>query len=599
MQEHPLKWPAALLGLYAAAAAGSDDPAGFDAGRDNQAGLTFSPDGKTAFWAEWDGDWGSSESQPRSIFISRRQPGGWSEPEPAPFSGPYSDDDPFVSPDGRWLYFASERPPADGEADIWRYSLAGDDRLERLAISSDAAEYSPIVVNSGALYFASAREGGPGRGDIYRADARGDGFAAPEPLGPAINSATGEWNLWVSGNETELIFEASSRPTNVSTPGDLYYSRNTPAGWTAAVPIEALNTARSDLMPRFDAAGEALYVTTVPDGRHARVRQVDWAPLRAELTSSYAPTLAVVNRSSHEVTFVDLGNAEIVARVATGEGPHLVSNLDSGRLAVTGYGEFPKPHAEPVAARPPFVTAINSRLTLIDTTERSALMDVAIDDCRKPHASWIVDGRAYVTCEGEREVVAVDLESGQVLRRYASRQDGSHVLRFDASSRVLAVANTGSGSVTLIDVDDGDTSVVPVDTGSEGLALVDGRFWVGNAIAGSVAVIDPRERRVVGQADEVCGFPIALDGRQADVVWIACFASAELVAIDKDTMSVARRIPLDANPLHMIVHPERDLAYASLPRANAIAEIDLLSGRELRRIRVGIEPDGLQWAGRP
>jgi hypothetical protein len=36
--------------------------------------------------------------------------------------------------------------------------------------------------------------------------------------------------------------------------------------------------------------------------------------------------------------------------------------------------------------------------------------------------------------------------------------------------------------------------------------------------------------------------------------------------------------------------------YVSLPRRNAIAEIDLDSGSELRRIDVGIEPDGLRWA---
>jgi hypothetical protein len=46
----------------------------------------------------------------------------------------------------------------------------------------------------------------------------------------------------------------------------------------------------------------------------------------------------------------------------------------------------------------------------------------------------------------------------------------------------------------------------------------------------------------------------------------------------------------------MILHPDRELAYVSLPRKNVVAEIDLDSGKELRRIRVGIEPDGLRWA---
>jgi hypothetical protein len=44
------------------------------------------------------------------------------------------------------------------------------------------------------------------------------------------------------------------------------------------------------------------------------------------------------------------------------------------------------------------------------------------------------------------------------------------------------------------------------------------------------------------------------------------------------------------------MHPKRELAYVSLPRQNAIAEIDLHSGSELRRLNVGIEPDGLRWA---
>jgi hypothetical protein len=49
-------------------------------------------------------------------------------------------------------------------------------------------------------------------------------------------------------------------------------------------------------------------------------------------------------------------------------------------------------------------------------------------------------------------------------------------------------------------------------------------------------------------------------------------------------------------PLNVAVHPDRELAYVSLPRANAIEEIDLLTGEAIRRIPAGIEPDGLRWA---
>lgn len=265
----------------------AQDPSVFDAGSENQLGLTFSPDGQTAFWVEWDGEWGGSDRTQRIIYTARLENEIWTRPEPAPFSQTYSDDDPFVSPDGKWLYFVSERPVDESDdapdANIWRFSLVEEDSLEYLSVNSAAAEYSPVMTSSGTLYFASARDGGLGQGDIYRAAPLNDGFGSAEILGPAVNSHTGEWNLWVSADESELIFEASSRPTNVSPPGDLYYSWQTAAGWTAAIPVSTLNSAGSDLMPRLHPDSNTLYYTTAPIGGQARIATAEWGPLRAQL----------------------------------------------------------------------------------------------------------------------------------------------------------------------------------------------------------------------------------------------------------------------------------------------------------------------------
>ena len=255
----------------------------------NQAGLVFSSDGQTAWWTHWDGVWGGDATSPRTIVVSRKVDGAWTEPKPMPFSGTHPDDDPWPSPDGEWLYFVSERPSTeDGDpvkGDIWRFSLNGPSQLERLAINSEAAEYSPVIVTSGALYFASAREGGTGRGDLYRAPPEGDGFGSPELLSTSLNSATGEWNLWVSADESEMLFEASSRPTNVSIPGDLYYSQRQAGPWSPAVPVSALNTEGSDLLPRLHPDGLTLYYTSAPLGGHAEIRSVDWLDLRASLVT--------------------------------------------------------------------------------------------------------------------------------------------------------------------------------------------------------------------------------------------------------------------------------------------------------------------------
>ena len=249
-------------------------PSQFESGLENQLGLTFSPDGKTAYWVAWNGTWGGEPTSRLTIFWSRHARGSWSDPAPAPFSQKYSDSDPFVSPDGKWVYFVSDRPANRGEPkrddDIWRYSVSSG-ILEHLSVNSDAEEFSPVMTRSGTLYFASDRNGGFGQGDLYSATAAGDGFNEPKILSRAVNSVHGEWNLWVAEDECEMIFEASARPTNVSVAGDLYHSYRTEDGWTEAVPIRALNSGNSDLMPRLHPDGQALYYTVAPSGGHAQI----------------------------------------------------------------------------------------------------------------------------------------------------------------------------------------------------------------------------------------------------------------------------------------------------------------------------------------
>jgi len=588
---------ALLLPSYGFAAPSPDV---FRVAADNQLGLTFSPDGSVAFWVAWNGIWGSSDAERRSIYRSQLQNAVWSEPTLVALSGNRSDDDPFVSPDGRWLYFVSDRPTStDDEStdtNIWRLRLRGDDEPELVPVNSKASEFSPIVVSSGAIYFASDRNGGPGAGDLYRASPEGDGFVQPEVLGAAFNTPTGEWNLWVSPDEREIIFEASSRRTNVSVPGDLYYSWNTAAGWTAATPILQLNSAGSDLMPRVHPDGETLYYASSAIGGHADMKSVNWTNVRSELRDDYAPTLLVANRSSHEVTFVNLAHGAVVKRIDTGEGPHLLSNVDNGRVLATGYGEFPRPHSAPVSKRPPFVTSLNSRATLIDTQERSILLDTALNECSKPHASLLVDHLGFVTCEEEQYVLAIAPSDGATVGRFDTLQEGSHVLSFDPTTRILATSNTGSGSVTLINIDTRETRVVELSAGSEGALIIGNLLWIGNGVDGSISIVDVGSADIVGHIDDICSFPIALATNSENSVWVACFASSELVAMDRNDFSIQQRIETRDQPLNLLLHPTRALAYVSLPRQNAVAEIDLESGQEIRRIEVGIEPDGLRWA---
>ena len=76
--------------------------------------LTESPDGKAVLWGSTNrpggpGGW--------DIWLSRRKVNGWVTPEPAAFNSDANDFDPAFSPDGRWVYFFSNRPGGLGGDD--------------------------------------------------------------------------------------------------------------------------------------------------------------------------------------------------------------------------------------------------------------------------------------------------------------------------------------------------------------------------------------------------------------------------------------------------------------------------------------------------
>src|SRR5262245_5512763 len=132
---------------------------------------TFMPDGKTLYFVR---------SAPNfnfwTILVSRFEKGKWSEPEIAPFSGQYSDADPFITSDGKRLYFISNRPVAEKKTqdlDIWfveqtSKGVWSEAKNIGAPINSDGAEWYPTMTKDGTIYFGSDRAGGKGRTDIYR-----------------------------------------------------------------------------------------------------------------------------------------------------------------------------------------------------------------------------------------------------------------------------------------------------------------------------------------------------------------------------------------------------------------------------------------------
>jgi hypothetical protein len=156
------------------------------------------------------------------------------------------------SPDGtRMLWGTTSRPGGPGGWDIWecRRQATGWSAPQTVSFDSEQNDFDPFVGADG-VYFFSNRPGGAGGDDLYFApfDAAAGTYGGARSLGPAVNTQGDEWAPTLSADGATLLF-ASDGHGGMGL-HDLFTSRRGGEGWTAPVPVKALNSRLDD----FDAA---------------------------------------------------------------------------------------------------------------------------------------------------------------------------------------------------------------------------------------------------------------------------------------------------------------------------------------------------------
>lgn len=171
---------------------------------------TFTPDGREMFFMS---------SNPRferyRILWSRCTRDGWTRPTPPSFAGDPSvlEADPFVTADGKRVYFISSRHKRDQEdLDIWYVDRERDGSWGVAhplpsPVNSTSAELLPRATADGRVYFGSSRPGGLGQGDIYVAARVGNEWRVSN-VGPPVNTASFEYEAEISSDERTMIVVA-------------------------------------------------------------------------------------------------------------------------------------------------------------------------------------------------------------------------------------------------------------------------------------------------------------------------------------------------------------------------------------------------------
>ncbi len=228
---------------------------------------TFSPDGKSIYWATVEVPF--QDGVPHKIMMVEESENGWSQPRVASFSGEYSEDGPSFSSGGNRLYYYSKRPnPGENDpkkyADIWfvqRQEGGWSNPLPLPSlINTEKLEANPSVTQDGTLFFLQGVNEPEVQYDIYMAEMHNGHYHAPQLLDESINSPYHDYTPFVSSDGKILLFSSVNRPDGFGS-GDLYVCfRNDDGGWTVPKNLGSrVNTEFNERFPGLSPDGKYLF----------------------------------------------------------------------------------------------------------------------------------------------------------------------------------------------------------------------------------------------------------------------------------------------------------------------------------------------------
>ncbi len=180
----------------------------------NEGAQSISVDGKLMYFTACNRSDGKGRCD---IYLSKVNPEGWSEPVNigSPVNSEYWEAQPSISPDGKTLFFVSNREGGIGKKDIW-YSTLRDDNTwsvpvnlgENINTSND--EQSPFIhSDNNTLFFASEGRIGMGGFDLYKSTRNDDGtWSEAINIGYPINTVNDEIGLIVNAKGDKAIFSS-------------------------------------------------------------------------------------------------------------------------------------------------------------------------------------------------------------------------------------------------------------------------------------------------------------------------------------------------------------------------------------------------------
>ncbi|MCK5146055.1 PD40 domain-containing protein [bacterium] len=252
---------------------------------------SISPNGDAIYWSAFLAPLQSDA--PPVILFTEKVNGHWTNPEVASFSGQFRDNGPVFTPDGKQIYFYSNRPKVPGDStgdwDIWIVdkSDVGWSEPYNLGepINGPGFQGHHSFANDGTLYFLATAEGYFRDVAVCRSRKVNGQYQTPEILPKTINfDGAFKWCPFIAPDESYLLI--SGYQDGGLGAGDIYvFFRNSDDTWSAPVNLgSTVNSNDNDRFPAISYNGKYLFFTSK---RTHLKREFDRPQNHVELMTQY------------------------------------------------------------------------------------------------------------------------------------------------------------------------------------------------------------------------------------------------------------------------------------------------------------------------
>lgn len=302
-----------------------------------------------------------------------------------------------------------------------------------------------------------------------------------------------------------------------------------------------------------------------------------WLAATLAFAADIKPSYVAVEKVSGYVGFFDAGG-KVLKEVAIGGHPHemtfspdgrYVYTTDNGVLWMTETGQG------------------GNTVSIIDARNQTLAGTIDLGKYRRPHGIDVDPrtGNLLVTTELPSMLLMIDPRARKIVKEYDVKGKAPHLVKLDRDRVWAYTSNTDTGTVSAVNLQTGETRVIPVGERPQGMAFSpDGRLlYVTNLNSDSISIVDTQAKKHIGDIPTGKGpvrIMITPDGRTA----VYALQVGEAVGFaNTATRKEETQVKVTGPTVSLTFSPDRQFAFSAVQAQDKIFVIRLAT-REIAKV---------------